>query len=221
MAWVLDLLCCFRCPKQEEQDSQTDETTHLIPSAQDYDLYDASLLNQRRLDERLGGIIRSKEGKMVNVSSHLPFNLHNRALPEESFPNSRSGSRSIYHAQVKEHNHDMTSRGRQWSSHEQYPIGDPPTSAFEQRPYSRSPSQNSTHRGTLRREPILNVKLVGYESPNRGRSMRPEAASLPDSERSPAVGSPEPSNGAAAQEPPSHEVQFADVEDLLCTSWGD
>jgi len=184
-------------------------------------LYDASLLNQRRLDERLGGIIRSKEGKMVNVSSHLPFNLHNRALPEESFPNSRSGSRSIYHVQAKEHNQDTTtSRGRQWSSHEQYPIGEPPTSAFEQRPYSRSPSRNSTHRGTLRRQPILNCKLVGYESPSRGRSMRPDAASLPDSEKSPPVGSPDPSDGAAALEPPSHEVRFTDV-DLICTSWGD
>ena len=155
--------------------------------------------------------------KMVNVSSHLPFNLHNRALPEESFPNSRSGSRSvdIYHVQAKEHNQNTTARGRHWSSHEQYPIVDPPTGTNEQRPYSRSPSQNSSHRETLRREPILNVRLVGYESPSRGRSMRPEVASLPDSEKSPPVGSPDPPDGAAALVEPQVWAAFSSISSRL------
>ncbi|KAF8629548.1 hypothetical protein AX15_003397 [Amanita polypyramis BW_CC] len=78
--------------------------------------------------------------KMVNVTSHLPFNLHNRT--EDFFANSRSGSRSMdmFHPQGYEgddtshprqrhrhhhhhhnHNHQYQHRRHRWSSQERYP----------------------------------------------------------------------------------------------------
>jgi len=47
--------------------------------------------------ERMSAIVRSKEGKMVNVNARLPFNLHNKNLSatlDASSSGSRSGSRS-------------------------------------------------------------------------------------------------------------------------------
>ncbi|KIL58970.1 hypothetical protein M378DRAFT_169949 [Amanita muscaria Koide BX008] len=205
MAWsaLLDFLCCCRCRKQVDDESRIDENTHLIPSVPDYDLYDATILHQRRLDERLGSIIRSKEGKMVNVSSHLPFNLHNRALPEESFSHSRSAS---------------SLRGRRWPSEERYPE-DP----YERRAYPRSPSQDSAFRETITRQPMFNIRLVSYEPPSRGRSPRPDAQQTREGEKSPGsgvVGSSEPATSAAALASESHDIQFEDIG-ILCTSWGD
>ncbi len=104
---------------------------------------------------------------MVNVTSHLPFNLHNRALPDDSLANSRSGSRSVdlHHAQGYE---DGRLRPRRLSSQER---SRPPSVYDRQRPYSRPPSPESVCRDTIRREPILNLKLVGYVPPSRGRRM--------------------------------------------------
>lgn len=54
--------------------------------------------NHERLRERLGTIVRSKEGKMINIGTPLPFNLHNKALHARIDPSgsgsSRSGARS-------------------------------------------------------------------------------------------------------------------------------
>ncbi|KAF8069860.1 hypothetical protein FPV67DRAFT_988314 [Lyophyllum atratum] len=55
--------------------------------------------------ERLGCIVRSKEGKMVNVTSPLPFNLHNKPralidiMSQGSYmsSSSRSASTSTFH----------------------------------------------------------------------------------------------------------------------------
>lgn len=55
-------------------------------------------IDHQKLKERLGTIVRSKEGKMINVGTPLPFNLHNKALHARIDPSgsasSRSGARS-------------------------------------------------------------------------------------------------------------------------------
>ena len=130
---------------------------------------------------------------MVNVTAHLPFNLHNRVLADDSLANSRSGSRSVdvYSSQAYEDDSNARLRPRGWSSQERFRSKSPsrPPSVYEiQRTYSRPSSPDSGYRETIRREPILNVRLVGYVPPTRGRSMtspnNPDTAKVesPDSE---------------------------------------
>ncbi|KAH0828031.1 hypothetical protein J3R83DRAFT_3680 [Lanmaoa asiatica] len=64
------------------------------------------VIDHQKLKERLGSVVRSKEGKMVNVNAQFPFNLHNQDHPEGSssrssrnvsggtLPNSRAPSPS-------------------------------------------------------------------------------------------------------------------------------
>ena len=111
---------------------------------------------------------------MVNVTSHLPFNLHNRVLPDDS----RSGSRSVdvYPSQGYDEDSNVRLRPQRWSSQERYRSKSPssPAGVYDiQRTYSRPPSPDSDYRETIRREPILNVRLVGYVPPSRGRRMSP------------------------------------------------
>lgn len=111
---------------------------------------------------------------MVNVTSHLPFNLHNRALPDDS----RSGSRSVdvYPSQGYDDHSNVRLRPQRWSSQERYRSKSPsrPSSGYDfQRTYSRPSSPDSVYRETIRREPILNVRLVGYVPPSRGRRLSP------------------------------------------------
>lgn len=47
------------------------------------------MVDHQKLKERLGTVVRSKEGKMVNVNAAFPFNLHNQSLGD---PPSRSVS---------------------------------------------------------------------------------------------------------------------------------
>jgi len=87
--------CCMRA---RSPTVEVDESSQLLipeepPQPQ---LYTA---NHKRLRERLGTIVRSKEGKMINIGTPLPFNLHSKALHARIDPSgsgsSRSGARSI------------------------------------------------------------------------------------------------------------------------------
>ncbi|TRM56200.1 hypothetical protein BD626DRAFT_259591 [Schizophyllum amplum] len=46
-------------------------------------------MDQQKVRDKLGIIVRAKEGRMVNVHAAIPFNLHNQARPTDA-----SGSRS-------------------------------------------------------------------------------------------------------------------------------
>jgi hypothetical protein len=124
-----------------------------------------------------------------DVTAHLPFNIHNRVLADDSLANSRSGSRSvdIYPSQAYDDSNARL-RPRGWSSQERFrskSSSRPPSIYDIQRTYSRPSSPDSSYRATIRREPILNVRLVGYVPPARGRSMiSPNTAKVesPDSE---------------------------------------
>ncbi|TFK53808.1 hypothetical protein OE88DRAFT_1284104 [Heliocybe sulcata] len=85
--------CCLRAHSPSPE--RPDETTHLIPAAQDVDIPPQRphvvVVDPQKMKERLGTIVRSKEGKMVNVHSPAPFNVQNRAaLPNGQSSTSRS-----------------------------------------------------------------------------------------------------------------------------------
>ncbi|KIM76128.1 hypothetical protein PILCRDRAFT_655315 [Piloderma croceum F 1598] len=46
------------------------------------------VVDHQKMKERLGHIVRSKEGKMVNVNAQIPFNLHNQNLGGRLGPSS-------------------------------------------------------------------------------------------------------------------------------------
>ena len=134
---------------------------------------------------------------MVNVNSRIPFNLHNQNLPPDSWfsaspklnynPSlSRSTSHSdLIHNLTYYHPHDFdrgTTRYRhplhpgnpysRVSSFPHSPRGSPPDSPD-------SPEQEASTAYT-RPNPILNVRLVGFED-QRGRSRERERDRNPDS----------------------------------------
>ncbi|KIJ49535.1 hypothetical protein M422DRAFT_66021 [Sphaerobolus stellatus SS14] len=78
-------VCCSRSTPPENEG----ETQLLLPGdgVPVYVAPDTAAVDRERVKERLGNIVRSKEGKMVNVTDHLPFNLNHRD------PNGASSSR--------------------------------------------------------------------------------------------------------------------------------
>ncbi|KAF8883082.1 hypothetical protein CPB84DRAFT_194434 [Gymnopilus junonius] len=101
------LACCFRGGRRRAAtitDIETpNERSHLIPAVTNIDEYispspaDTLASSQQKLKERLSSIVRSKEGKMVNVNSRLPFNLHNQKHSVSIDPSNSqsSSSRSV------------------------------------------------------------------------------------------------------------------------------
>jgi hypothetical protein len=81
--------CCVRQRRRDPTDP--DERTFLIPAttASETPTPQPRVVDHQKLKERLGTVVRSKEGKMVNVNATFPFNLHNQSLGD---PPSRSVS---------------------------------------------------------------------------------------------------------------------------------
>ncbi|RDB24514.1 hypothetical protein Hypma_008316 [Hypsizygus marmoreus] len=182
MTSLLRLVFCCCLGKRVRDPGILDDRSRLIPaSTGDVEALTSEaqgpggarvVFDQVRFKERLGGIVRSKEGKMVNVTSPLPFNLHNRPL---ALATSRSASTSTF-------------PGSQSPTHQQphihqrpppplhihsglriTPISSTPHSHSRSRSSSRSRSQTSLTHGD--EEPMdvpppkLGVRLVhGYGS---------------------------------------------------------
>ncbi|KAJ7759587.1 hypothetical protein B0H16DRAFT_594916 [Mycena metata] len=81
-ASILQLLCC--CCIHPEVSPENDptviptETTYLIPNSAGLSsprLPGAMIVDHQKLNDRMSIIVRAKEGKMVNVSTRLPFTL--------------------------------------------------------------------------------------------------------------------------------------------------
>ncbi|EIW62707.1 uncharacterized protein TRAVEDRAFT_160672 [Trametes versicolor FP-101664 SS1] len=68
--------CCIRAhspgPKEPDERTPFIQPSDEVPPIRTY------TVDHDRLKERLGTIVRSKEGKMVNVNQPLPFNLYGR-----------------------------------------------------------------------------------------------------------------------------------------------
>jgi len=111
-SFLLRILCCIG--KRPRDRTISDEESRLIPTS----TVDGEILtgnapspdaraafDNEIFKERLGSIVRSKEGKMVSVTSPLPFNLHNKpralidVMTQGSFmsSSSRSASASTFH----------------------------------------------------------------------------------------------------------------------------
>ncbi|KDQ55600.1 hypothetical protein JAAARDRAFT_37011 [Jaapia argillacea MUCL 33604] len=81
--------CCLRSHSHTSEGP--DETTHLIPAAAEDSTAPPQrhvvVVDHQKMKDRLGVIVRSKEGKMVNVNAQIPFNLHNKSLyNQNTFP---------------------------------------------------------------------------------------------------------------------------------------
>ncbi|KAJ7120047.1 hypothetical protein C8R44DRAFT_877522 [Mycena epipterygia] len=74
--------CCIRsgAPADDDPTVIPTETSHLIPASGGLSspgLPETITVDHQKLNDRLGTIVRAKEGKMVNVSSRSPFTLQN------------------------------------------------------------------------------------------------------------------------------------------------
>ncbi|CAL1706076.1 unnamed protein product [Somion occarium] len=88
-----EIFCC--CRRGSPTFDEPDERTHLIRPTEDVLSTTGPIVDHQKLRERLGTIVRSKEGKMVNVNAMLPFNLHNRALHGQVEASSSRSARSL------------------------------------------------------------------------------------------------------------------------------
>ncbi|KAF7360951.1 hypothetical protein MSAN_01125200 [Mycena sanguinolenta] len=75
------LFCsCFRSRVEDDPTVIPTETTHLIgPESAGFSstsLADTITVDRQKLHDRMSTIVRSKEGKMVNVSARVPFTIH-------------------------------------------------------------------------------------------------------------------------------------------------
>ncbi|KAF9455729.1 hypothetical protein BDZ94DRAFT_1359451 [Collybia nuda] len=164
--------CCLG--RRSREPDIADDRSRLIPATTEPSLenvYDVVVTDQRKFKQRLGSIVRDKEGKMVNVTSHLPFNLYNRTLAAQD----PSSSRSTSTTRESQSQSPLTYQPRTRS-------GLQTTSTF---PAQRSPSRKSSRSGSPRssissrrgrairsvdgqidneelssQRPILNVRLV-------------------------------------------------------------
>ncbi|KAI1794239.1 hypothetical protein LXA43DRAFT_1072826 [Ganoderma leucocontextum] len=78
MASIIQVVfsCCMRSGPSTT--SEPDERTPFIQPSDEATPVRNYTVDHQKMKERLGYIVRSKEGKMVNVNQPLPFNLHNR-----------------------------------------------------------------------------------------------------------------------------------------------
>jgi len=122
------------------------------------------------MNERLGTIVRAKEGKMVNVNAQLPFNLHNRSLDPSA---TRSRSVSAHHqpaASTSQHRVPSYSPQRTESPSIQTSRS---TSSLHPGDASYLPPEANPESGI--RKPAFSVRLVRTAGPGiwtrRGRSV--------------------------------------------------
>ncbi|KAF9227167.1 hypothetical protein BS17DRAFT_450300 [Gyrodon lividus] len=152
--------CCGFRQRSHETPTVPHEHTRLIPATEDTPTPQPRVIDHQRLKDRLGTVVRSKEGKMVNVNVQFPFNLHNQELGEHS---SSQSSRNV-------------SGGTCASSRRASPS--------PRRSLQKSPSSTSIHHdveelvtsqhippNSNRPAPILNVRLV---KPGRSVAARAE-----------------------------------------------
>ena len=146
---------------------------------------------------------------MVNVASWIPFNIHNRVIPQEKSQSvSRSASRSFDDNYQQPHpNFDHRQRNRP-SYHANYLNNYPHTSRSSSSLGPEAGPSSGTQSLTLeqpRPAPVLNVQLVGYAGMNtRGRTR--ERGPCPTGLPSPSSGGPGTFNGTPVGEDESMAI---------------
>ncbi|TFK33257.1 hypothetical protein BDQ12DRAFT_727892 [Crucibulum laeve] len=171
MAWEAfkSICCCFK--NEENHPEIQNETTPLIPETIEPTHSGTAHIDQRKLQERLGMIVRAKEGKMVNVGSQIPFNLHNRPLPPDSL-HSISRSTSVSFDMSSDHLAPGQYRRPYMPATQPYAqpsyLDSHELIAGGLRERSNSPVQGAAM--LPKANPILNVRLVGFQESHRGRT---------------------------------------------------
>ncbi|KAF9445214.1 hypothetical protein P691DRAFT_282509 [Macrolepiota fuliginosa MF-IS2] len=123
---------------------------------------------------RMGMIVRTMEGKMVNVSSRLPFNLHNRVTHDSLGSGSRSNS--LDYGGYGYYGHESDSSYGVSNTHQTRKHAQEDSYVYNHYASSRSPSLSgrersySTEREAERPAAILNLRLVGVTETERGRA---------------------------------------------------
>ncbi|KAJ7889873.1 hypothetical protein B0H14DRAFT_2691143 [Mycena olivaceomarginata] len=81
--------CCLRPPVEDDPTVIPTETTHLISPGTGLSspgVPETSAVDHQKYQDRMGTIVRSKEGKMVNVSARAPFILRSASGGSASTP---------------------------------------------------------------------------------------------------------------------------------------
>jgi hypothetical protein len=136
--------------------------SHLIPAIAEptsASMEEGFVIDHRRLKERMSSIVRSKEGKMVNINARLPFNLHNKKL-SATIDASSSGSRSRSSHRPSLNSSPLSPPLRSHEHIQGYVVAPlDHISHLDSTPGSR---ENSVHESEVSstRTPILNVRLV-------------------------------------------------------------
>ncbi|KXN82466.1 hypothetical protein AN958_02527 [Leucoagaricus sp. SymC.cos] len=123
----------------------------------------------------MGRIVQNMEGKMVNVSSRLPFNLYNRVIHDSI--GSRSRSQSLGHEDHDEYER-ASSENYHFLPHRQpslqKQLGEQRYPVHYNSLRSRSPSaevvSTTTNREAEHPPAILSLRLVGPTENERGRA---------------------------------------------------
>ncbi|KAG1870253.1 hypothetical protein DFJ58DRAFT_854346 [Suillus subalutaceus] len=142
--------CCVR--QRRRDPTVPDERTFLIPattiSETPTQVPQPRVVDHQKLKERLGTVVRSKEGKMVNVNAAFPFNLHNQSLGDPP-------SRSVSGGTLDSSRHASRSPARH-SLHTRHSS----TSLQRDAEGSASQSNDAVEGRGDPQKPILNVRLV-------------------------------------------------------------
>ncbi|KAL7281374.1 hypothetical protein ACG7TL_004684 [Trametes sanguinea] len=178
--------CCIRRRSRTLNPEEPDENTPFIPPSDDAPPPRTYTVDHERMRERLGTIVRSKEGKMVNVNQPLPFNLHGQGRSPYAHP---TGSSSTNTTPPRASSSAAQTNVTADSSAAAAPTQNPRLPSYSP---SRDPSPSiqtsrstsSLHPGDASylppeadpdagiRRPILNVRLVraGGRRPSGGRA---------------------------------------------------
>ncbi|KAH9026684.1 hypothetical protein EDB83DRAFT_2526613 [Lactarius deliciosus] len=162
MSLLSFLFCCLR-PRSSSSD-EPNENSRLIPASEDVPPAARHvIIDQQRMKERLGVIVRAKEGKMVNVNAPVPFNLNNNTANRPHH----------HHAQPPQQTRLDRVRPRVSSPQPSFDMER--QSVLSSASASASPSQEIDEEMT--RRPTLNVRIVRPGSAlARGRPITRDAA---------------------------------------------
>jgi len=158
--------CCIR--KRTRENQEPDERTPFIPVTDDTPTPPLRVVDHQKLKERLGVVVRSQEGKMVNVNSQYPFNLHNQILGE---PSSSRSTRSVSGGTLA----DSRNASRSPRRHSLQKVHSDASLRHDSEDVFPAPGQDLAVDHV---KPILNVRLVndaghyGATSSTRGRTGR-------------------------------------------------
>ncbi|KAJ7592938.1 hypothetical protein C8J56DRAFT_1161937 [Mycena floridula] len=189
--------CCLGSRPRSKR-SVPDEESRLIP-AESTDPIPAApnvvVIDHQKLKAKLGTIVRSKEGKMVNVNAQIPFNLHNQTLSHTLDPSS-SRSASLHRYEFPQGSQRPAIQSQLFSSSRAPSVSSDLSALHDSRRGSLAPSENETER----RSPILDIRLVkSYGSidttPTPTRTGRPRTRGGDDKGKSLEIDVPEDLEG--------------------------